>query len=229
MHELANQRADCAAGLDGPFRAERSAGTDGDGRRDGLQQGDPGSNAAAIDQHRFHGFGDAVASDLLTAIASHDADNDAADDRDENHPNPKMIVACAAEGERESVKKEDVGEQPDQVVEHECDEAREEADAGGQHRNQRYAESNFRSRGMFPSQVRRVDAINAESHLAIAHDCACPVRVTWRPTGLLRGVWALPMTRRNAITRLGAAERSSSRLCSVSSRRIFSPRSVSCT
>ena len=87
VQQLADQRTDRAAGLDdGAFGAERSAGADGDRRRDRLQNRDLGLDAAAVDQHGFHGFGNAVAANLVGAVARHDADDDAADHRRDDHP-----------------------------------------------------------------------------------------------------------------------------------------------
>ena len=84
-----------------------------------------GCDAAAIDQHRFHRFGNAVAANLVGAVARHDANDDSADHGRDDHPQAKMIVARAAKGEREAMVKENIGEQPDQVVEQVGDDARQ--------------------------------------------------------------------------------------------------------
>ena len=87
MKRLSDQRADGAAGLDDwAFRAERAAGADGDGRGNRFQDRHSRLDAAAIDQYRFHSFGNAVALDLRGPILRHEADDNSADDRDENYP-----------------------------------------------------------------------------------------------------------------------------------------------
>ena len=171
VQQLADQRSHGAAGLDdGAFGAERSAGADGDGRRDRLQDRDLGLDAAAVDQHRFHGFGNAVAANLVAAVTRHDADDHAADHRSDDHPQAEMIVARAGEGEREAMEEEDVGEQPDQVVEQKGDDAREESDEGGEQRDQRGAEAHLSSslHRRLASQ-RRVHAVYAQGGSAFAH------------------------------------------------------------
>ncbi len=96
MKRLPDQRADGAAGLnDRTFRPERAAGADRNGGRDGLQDRHTRRDAAAIEQHRFHRFGNAVAFDLRRPVLGHDAHNQAADDRSHDHHPPQVIVLRA--------------------------------------------------------------------------------------------------------------------------------------
>src|ERR1051325_10108157 len=98
MDNLSDERSHCATGLnDWAFRAERSTGADGNRRGDRLQYGNSGLNTAAIYQDRFHGFGDAVSFDLWAAIFGHDPDNQAADDRDHDHPRTERMRTRADE------------------------------------------------------------------------------------------------------------------------------------
>src|SRR6267154_659882 len=92
MEELRDHRADSAAGHDnGAFGSEGSAGADGDRRGDGLEDGDFGLDAAAVDQNGFYGFGNAVTADAFRAVAGHDADNQRAGDGDNNAVSPQVI------------------------------------------------------------------------------------------------------------------------------------------
>ena len=87
VHPLGDEGAECAAGHDdGAFCSEGTAGADGDGGGDGLEEGDLGLDARAVEQDRLDGFGDAVAANLIRAVTCHDADDKAADDGDERHP-----------------------------------------------------------------------------------------------------------------------------------------------
>ncbi len=87
LDPLRQQRTEGAAGHDDrTFRAERAAGADGDGGGDGFEYGDARLDARAVQQDGFNGFGNAVAANLVRAVAGHDADDDAADDRYQHHP-----------------------------------------------------------------------------------------------------------------------------------------------
>ena len=52
----------------------------------GFRKVNRAGNAAVVDEHLLHRLGDAVAADRLGTVAGHEADDQAADDRDENHP-----------------------------------------------------------------------------------------------------------------------------------------------
>ena len=121
---------------DGAFRAERAAGADRYGRRDGLQDRHARGNAAAVEQHRFHGFRNAVALDFRCAVLGHYADDEAADGgSDDDHP-AEVIVLRAREVGRPAMEEEKIGEQADQLVEREGDDAGDQADRGGEERDQ---------------------------------------------------------------------------------------------
>ena len=133
VERLADQRADRSARLnDRAFRAERAAGADRNGRRDGLQDGHTRGDPAAVEQHRLHGFRNAVALDFRRAVLGHDAHNEAADDRnDDDHP-AEMVVLRAGEIGRPAMEEEEVGEQADQLVESESYDAGHQTDCGGE-------------------------------------------------------------------------------------------------
>src|SRR6185312_1201429 len=74
VKDLPYQRSHGAAGLnDGTFGAEGAAGSNRDGGRDGLENRHSRLNAAAIEQHRFHGLGNAVSPDFGRPILRHDS------------------------------------------------------------------------------------------------------------------------------------------------------------
>ena len=80
---------------DGAFRAERSAGTDGDGSGKRLEQSDARLNLCAVDQNGLDGLGNAVTADLVRSEARHQADQQAADDRHKYGKPAQMIVSPA--------------------------------------------------------------------------------------------------------------------------------------
>ncbi len=111
VKDLPDQRSHGAAGLnDGTLRAERAARPDGNGRRDGLQNRHPRLNAAAIEQHRLHGLGNAVSPDFRRAVLGHDSDDESADDRNRDDPQPQMIVTSAGEVGHEAAVEGNVGQ-----------------------------------------------------------------------------------------------------------------------
>ena len=117
--ELGDHGPECAAGHDDrPFGAERSAGADGDGAGERLQDGHFGLHAAAVDQDGFEGFGDAVAADLLRAVAGHESDDQRAPHRHRYLPKAKMVA-----GGRDQVGR---AQRPiEKQVGHEADQAQE--------------------------------------------------------------------------------------------------------
>ena len=77
LSNLADQRSERAAGGDDrAFGAERAAGADGDGGRERLEKGEPGRDAALVEQDLLHRLGDAVAADAGRAVAGHQPDDD---------------------------------------------------------------------------------------------------------------------------------------------------------
>ncbi len=84
---MREQRAEGAAGHDDrTFRAEWTAGADGDGGGDGFEHGDARFDARSVEQDGLDSLRDAVAANLVRAVARHDADDDAADDGHQHHP-----------------------------------------------------------------------------------------------------------------------------------------------
>ena len=76
VEQLRDHGAERAAGHDdGAFGAERSAGADGDGAGERLEDRHLGFHLAAVDQDGFDGFGNAVAADALRAVARHESDD----------------------------------------------------------------------------------------------------------------------------------------------------------
>jgi hypothetical protein len=133
MEDLADEGAQSAASLnDWSFRAEWTASADRDGRRYGLQDRDAWLNAASVHEHRFHRFGNAVSLDFRRAVFRHEADDESADDRNQNHPRAELSVARAYEGRREAMVKKEVGEETNQFVEQIRDRAGEHADTAGE-------------------------------------------------------------------------------------------------
>ncbi len=82
MKQLREQRTERAAGHDdGPFRAERAAGADGDGGGNWLEHRNFRLHAAAPDQNRLQRLGDAVAANFRRTIARHETDDQRANHR----------------------------------------------------------------------------------------------------------------------------------------------------
>ena len=139
-NHLAHDRAERAAGLDDrPLGAERAACANGDGGGKRLENGDLGLDAAARNQHRLHRFRDAVPFDFRRAVLHHQTDDQAADHRHDDDPGAELVGFRAAEVERPDVIKGQVGEQADQVVQDESDQARRQADARRQQGHQSQA------------------------------------------------------------------------------------------
>ena len=135
MHYLSNERTERAAGLnDRAFRTEWAARTDRDGRRDRFQDGYSGLNLAAVCEYGLHRFRNSVTFDLRRAVLRHDADHEASNDRNENHPWSEMVEPRIAETKRKVSVECDIGEQADQFVQQKSDAPCYEADEGGEKR-----------------------------------------------------------------------------------------------
>ena len=80
---------------------------------------------------------------LSEPVARHDADDEAADDRRDDHQQSEMVIARAEEGERKPVVEEEVGEKPDEVVQQIGDDAGQDSDHAGQQRNHAGAEASL--------------------------------------------------------------------------------------
>ncbi len=100
---LAEEGTERRAGLDDrTFRAERAAGSDGERGGERLKQSDAKPHAAVAEENRFHGFRYAVAFEGRLPEMDHDADQQAADGRNQDDPQPKVVVRRIAVGEGES-------------------------------------------------------------------------------------------------------------------------------
>ena len=82
-----------------------------------LEKRDSRRDAALVEQHLFHRLGDAVPANRLVAVARHEADDHAADDRHEDHPPVHVGAGLRRRAifPAECVMKRKVGDQPDQV------------------------------------------------------------------------------------------------------------------
>ncbi len=130
---LTDERADRSASLnDRALRAKRTAGADRNGRRNRLEDRYTRRDPAAVEQHRFHGFRNAVALDFRRAVLGHDADNESANDwNDDDHP-AEMVMLRAGEVRRPAMEKENVCEQSDQLVQSKGNDAGDQTDRGGE-------------------------------------------------------------------------------------------------
>ena len=142
LKDLGDDGAEGAAGHDDrSLGAERAAGADGDRGRQRLEDGDLGRHAAAADEDGFEGFRDAVAADAVGAVAGHEADDEAADDRHEDgQPEQGAVLKDPAvrgkefiEGELPGVKQ--VREEPDQPQQDPGDDRAGRTDDQGQRRD----------------------------------------------------------------------------------------------
>ena len=137
VQHLAYQRSDRSPGLDDrPLRAKRAARANRDRRRNRFQQRDLRLNPAAVDQHRFHRFRNPVPFDLRRAIFRHDANDEPAHHRNQDHPRAQMMRSHAAECRRPLMEEEKIGEQPDQFVENIGDEPGNQSNRRRQKRHQ---------------------------------------------------------------------------------------------
>ena len=86
VEHLGDDGAEGAAGHDDrPFRAERTAGADRDGRRQRLEDRDLRLHPALADQNGLNGFGDAVPANALRAVTGHETDDQACRRRGRQH------------------------------------------------------------------------------------------------------------------------------------------------
>ena len=129
VEALGEERADRAAGHDDrAFGAERAAGADGDGGRERLEDGDFRLDPAAADQDGLDRLGDAVAANLLRAVARHQADDQAADDGHEHDPIAKAMLVRRLKNRREMLIESQIGDHSDEPDQHLGDESAEHAD-----------------------------------------------------------------------------------------------------
>ena len=118
MQHLPNQRSNRSSRLDDrPFRSKRSARSNCNRRRNRFEQRYLRLDPAAIYQHGFHRFGNPMPLDLRRSVLRHHADNQPANDWDQDHPRSQMMRSHTPERRRPLVKEEQIGEQPDQLVE----------------------------------------------------------------------------------------------------------------
>jgi hypothetical protein len=112
VEPLRDERTERAAGHDdGAFRTERSAGADGDGRRERLEHRNGGVHARAANKYGLDGFRHAVAADALGAVTRHHADDQPTDHWHERE-NPALCAAGGAHrNEADAVVIKNVGEE----------------------------------------------------------------------------------------------------------------------
>jgi hypothetical protein len=123
-------------GLDNrPLGAERAAGANRGGCRDGLEDRDFGFDAALGSENRLHRLRDAVPLDFRRAILRHKPDNDSADDRNDDHPRAELVIRRAAKMEGPYVVERKIREQSNQVVEKKRNDSGNDAHEPGQQRN----------------------------------------------------------------------------------------------
>ena len=117
-NQLADERTERSAGLnDRSLGAERAAGANRDGRRDGLEDRDFSFDAALGSENRLHRFRDAVPLNFRRAILRHEPDDDSANDRNDDHPRAELIIRRTAKMEGPYMVEREIREQSDQVVE----------------------------------------------------------------------------------------------------------------
>ena len=134
--QLRENRAEGRSGLnDGTFRAKRSAGTNGKRRGQGFENAHAHAHLALADQHGLHGFRNAVALQRGLPKVNHDAHQQPANGRDQDHPRAQMVMDGEGHGERPLPIKEDIGEKVDQfqqALRHQAtDESHEKRVRGG--------------------------------------------------------------------------------------------------
>ena len=119
-HQLPEQRAERATcGDDRPFRSKGTARADGNRGRKRLEERHPRGNAAVIGEDLLHRLRDAVASNGLRTEAGHQAHDQSADHRHDDHPQAQRILRRADFLERPPLIKGHVGEQSDEPHQHE--------------------------------------------------------------------------------------------------------------
>jgi hypothetical protein len=77
----------------------------------------------------LHGLRDAVAADGLRAVAGHDADDEAPDDRNADDEPPEVVVRGAREGRRPAAVEREVRDEADERRQQARDDRRDEPEA----------------------------------------------------------------------------------------------------
>jgi hypothetical protein len=80
-----------------------------------------------------------MASDLWRSILCHETNNDTADHRDHDYPEPKMVMPRTAEIGGETMKEEKISKQTYQLVLQKRYESSNNPNTGGQTRNQQHS------------------------------------------------------------------------------------------
>ena len=137
---LRDERSERAARHDDrAFRAEGTAGADRDGRRQRLEERDARRDAAAVDQDRLDGLGNAVAADAFRSVAGHEADDGRTDHRNEHDPGAQLVPGGARRVNAPALEEEQVRAERDEVQQADGDDGRQRADAERDGREQQNA------------------------------------------------------------------------------------------
>ena len=137
VERLREQRAEGAARHDDrPFGAERPAGADGDGRRQGLQNRHLERHPAAADENRFQRLGDTVAADALRAVPGHQTDDQAAGDGSQYGPGAEVIPGGRYHRDRDLVVVDEVRDEADEAHQRQRDDGTDGAHGHGHQRQQ---------------------------------------------------------------------------------------------
>ncbi len=80
-----------------------------------LEQRDLRLDAAAVDQNRLDGLGNAVAADALRSVPRHEADDERADHRHDDDEQAEVVAGRRDERRVEPLKEEEVREEPDEL------------------------------------------------------------------------------------------------------------------
>ena len=115
-HRLSEQRSNCRAGLnDRPLRAERSACPDRERRRQRLQNRHANAHAALPEQHRLHRLWNPVPLQRGLPEINHDAHQQTANRRNQNHPQSQVIVRGVRNREGELPVEKQIREEVNQL------------------------------------------------------------------------------------------------------------------
>ena len=136
VEELRDERAHGAAGHDDrPLGAERPAGADGDGRGERFEHRQARGHATAVHQDGFDGFGNAVAADLLRAVAGHQAHDQPAGNGHQHHQRAQVMLRRRYHREIPARVEKQVGEEANQAQQDHGAQRAEESDGDGGKRN----------------------------------------------------------------------------------------------
>src|SRR2546427_1745025 len=115
MEELRGHGPECPTRHDDrAFRTERTSRSDGDGRRNRLEDRELRLNTAAVEKDGFDCFRNAVATNSLGSVSRHETNNQAPENRHSDHEDSEMMAERRHQLARYALVKENVRDESDE-------------------------------------------------------------------------------------------------------------------